>query len=581
MENMLNVKINGKDYQVPQGLTILEAARYVGIDIPTLCYLKGINEIGACRICVCEVKGARSLVAACVYPVDRDGMEIFTNSPKVLKSRKMTLELILSNHDKKCLSCTRSGNCELQKLCNDLGVEDENRFAGSTPNVQFDCSAPHLIRDNAKCILCRRCIGACKQQYVSVIGANNRGFDTEVGCAFEAELNNVACVSCGQCIVACPTGALREKDETDKVLEALADPDKYVVVQTAPAVRATLGECFGDAPGTLVTGKMVAALRRLGFDKVFDTDFGADLTIMEEGNEFISRVKNGGTLPMITSCSPGWINFVEHYYPEFIPNLSSCKSPQQMQGAMTKTWFAQKNNIDPAKIYSVSIMPCTAKKFEHKRDEMKSTGTPDVDVVLTTRELGKLIERCGINWNLLPEEDFDSILGESSGAAPIFGATGGVMEAALRTVAEVLEGKTLENVEFTAVRGMDDIKEATYNVAGMDVNVAVVSGLSNVAKLLDAVKAGEKNYHFIEVMCCPGGCINGGGQPVQPAVVRNNVDLKALRASALYKEDAGKAVRKSHENPAIKMAYDEFLGEPGGHKAHEILHTTYTAKSRY
>lgn len=577
---MVNVKINGVSYAVPEGSTILEAARYAGIDIPTLCFLKGINEIGACRMCVVEVKGARSLVAACVYPVN-EGIEIVTNSKKVLDSRRMTLELILSNHERKCLSCDRSRNCELQKLCKDLGVEDEGRFDGSKTESVVDCSAPHLIRDNSKCVLCRRCVGACKNQFVSVIGANARGFDTNIGCAFEAKLNDVACVSCGQCVVACPTGALRERDDTDKVVEALADPTKHVVVSTAPAVRATIGECFGEAPGSLVTGKLAAALRRMGFAKVFDTDFAADLTIMEEGTEFIGRVKNGGVLPMITSCSPGWIKFAEHYYPEFIPNLSTCKSPQGMQGTVIKTWYAQREGIDPASIVNVSVMPCTAKKFEAKRGELSDSGFQDNDIVITTRELAKLIERMGINWDLLPDEDYDSILGESSGAAPIFGVTGGVMEAALRTVAEVLEGKELADVNFTDVRGLEGIKEATVNVAGMDVKVAVTSGLKNVAKLLDEIKAGKRTYHFIEVMCCPGGCINGGGQPFQPASVRNFVNLAALRGDALYREDAGKPIRKSHENPAIKLAYSEFFGEPGSHKAHELLHTTYTKRSRY
>ncbi len=581
MENMVNVKINGVSYAVPQGSTILEAARYAGIDIPTLCFLKDINEIGACRMCVVEVKGARSLVAACVYPVN-EGIEITTNSKRVLDSRKMTLELILSNHERKCLSCARSHNCELQQLCKDLGVEDEEYFVGSKTETSVDASAPHLIRDNSKCILCRRCVAACRNQYVSVIGANNRGFDTSIGCAFEANLNNVACVSCGQCITACPTGALREKDDTDKVIDALNDPNKVVVVQTAPAVRAALGEAFGEEIGTPVTGKMVAALRRIGFDRVLDTDFAADLTIMEEGYELIGRIKNGGKLPMITSCSPGWVKFCEHYYPEFIDNLSSCKSPMQMQGAVTKTWYAQRENIDPASIYSVAIMPCTAKKFECGRDEMKDSGYQDVDCVLTTRELARLIERYGINWNLLPEEDFDPILGESTGAGVIFGVTGGVMEAALRTAVEVLTGTPVEPVELLAVRGFEGLKEASYDVPGVgEVKVAVCSGLSNVAKLLDDIKAGKRSYHFIEVMCCPGGCINGGGQPIQPAVVSNNVDVRALRASAIYKEDAGKQLRRSHENPAIKLIYDEFLGEPNSHKAHELLHTTYTAKKRY
>ncbi len=580
MENMINVKINGIDVQAPAGSTILEAARLAGIEIPTLCYLKDINEIGACRMCVVEVKGGRAPVAACVYPIN-EGLEVYTNTELIRKSRKTNLELILSVHNKACLSCVRSTDCELQKLCREYGVEDANRFAGSVPQTEIDNSTSYLVRDNSKCILCRRCVGACNNQFVSVIGANNRGFDTEIGSPFEAKLNDVACVACGQCIVACPTGALTEKDDTDKVFAAISDPSKHVVVHTAPSIRATLGECFGMEPGTLVTGKMAAALRRLGFDKVFDTDFGADLTIMEEGTELLGRVKNGGTLPMITSCSPGWINFCEHYYPEFIPNLSTCKSPQQMQGAMIKTWYAEKNGIDPKDIVSVAIMPCTAKKFECGRDEMAAAGYADVDYALTTRELARMIERAGIKFNTLPDEDFDPILGESTGAAVIFGTTGGVMEAALRTAVEVLENKTVEPIEYTEVRGMEGIKFAAYNAGGITIKTAVCSGLSNAAKLLDMIKAGEVEVHFVEVMCCPGGCINGGGQPIQPASVRNTVDLKALRAAALYREDEGKALRKSHENPAIKKAYAEYLGEPNGHKAHEILHTHYTAKTRY
>lgn len=580
MENMVNVKINGIDVQAPVGSTILEAARLAGIEIPTLCYLKDINEIGACRMCVVEVKGGRAPVAACVYPVN-EGLEVYTNTELIRKSRKTNLELILSVHNKSCLTCVRSTDCELQKLCREYGVEDSERFAGAVPKTEIDDSTPYLVRDNSKCILCRRCVGACKNQFVSVIGANNRGFDTEIGSPFEVKLNDVACVACGQCVVSCPTGALTEKDETDKVFAAINDPSKHVVVHTAPSIRATLGECFGMEPGTLVTGKMAAALRRLGFDKVFDTDFGADLTIMEEGHELLGRVKNGGVLPMITSCSPGWINFCEHYYPEFIPNLSSCKSPQQMQGAMIKTWYAEKNGIDPKDIVSVAVMPCIAKKGECGREEMAASGYPDVDIAITTRELARMIERAGIRFNTLPDEDFDPILGESSGAGVIFGATGGVMEAALRTAVEVLENKSIEPVEYTDVRGMDGIKFAAYNAGGITVKTAVCSGLANAAKLLDMVKAGEVELHFIEIMCCPGGCVNGGGQPTQPASVRNTVDLKALRADALYREDAGKPIRKSHENPAIKKAYAEYLGEPNGHKAHEILHTHYTAKNRY
>ncbi len=577
----VNIKINGMPLTVPKGITVLEAARSAGIRIPTLCYLKEINEIGACRICVVEVKGARSLVASCVYPVN-EGMEVITNSPKVQKSRKLTLELILSNHEKKCLSCIRSGDCELQRLCKEYGVEDAAKFDGENPHYELDTSAAHMVRDNNKCILCRRCVAACdKMQGIGVIGPNERGFATHIGCAFEAELGETACVSCGQCIVACPTGALHEKDETGKVWAALDDPDKVVIVNTAPSVRATLGEAFGMPVGTNVEGKMVAALRRLGFDKVFDTDFSADLTIMEEANEFIERVQNGGKLPLITSCSPGWVKFCEHYFPDMIENLSSCKSPQQMFGAITKTYYAEKMGLDPKKIVVVSIMPCTAKKFEAQREDQAAAGVPDVDVALTTRELARMIERAGIMFTELPDEEFDNPLGTATGAGVIFGATGGVMEAALRTAVETLTGEELESVDFTEVRGTEGIKEASYNVGGMEVNVAVASGLANARKLLEDVQAGRKNYHFIEIMACPGGCVNGGGQPTQPASVRNFTDLKALRAAALYEEDKNHKLRKSHDNPVIKEVYDNYLGKPGSHKAHEILHTTYVKRGLY
>lgn len=577
---MVNLEINGMPLSVPKGSTILEAARYAGIEIPTLCYMKAINEIGACRICVVEVKGARSLVTACVYPVN-EGMQVFTNTPKIQKSRRTTLELILSNHDRSCLTCVRSGNCELQKLCNDYGVENASKYDGENPHYEKDETTLHLVRDNNKCILCRRCVAACEQQQVAVIGPNSRGFDTHIACAFEKSLGDVACVSCGQCIVNCPTGALTERDQCEEVFAALNDPSKHVIVQTAPAIRATLGEAFGLPVGTNVKGKMVAALRRLGFDKVFDTDFGADLTIMEEATEFLSRVKNGGPLPIITSCSPGWVKFCEHYYPEFLPNLSSCKSPQQMTGAIIKTWYAQKEGLDPRDIVVVSIMPCTAKKFEVQRDGEAAAGVPDVDIALTTRELARLINRAHIRFDLLPEEEFDPSLGESTGAGAIFGATGGVMEAALRTAADTLEGRSVEEIEYKGVRGTEGIKEASYRIAGMDINVAVVSGLKNADKLLKQVKNGEKSYHFIEVMCCPGGCINGGGQPIQPASVRNFTDLKALRAKALYEEDRNLPLRKSHESPIIKKLYTEYLGEPGGLKAHEILHTTYVVRKKF
>lgn len=577
---MVNIKINNMPLSVPKGISILEAARTAGIEIPTLCYLKKINEIGACRICMVEVKGARSLVTACVYPVN-EGMEIFTNTERVRKSRKTTLELILSTHNRKCLSCIRSGTCELQQLCKEFGVDDEGRFDGANPVHEYDDSAIHMIRDNGKCILCRRCVAACQAQHISVIGANARGFDTHIGSAFEKPLDSVACVSCGQCIVNCPTGAIYEKDDTAKVLEAINNPEKFVVVHTAPSIRVTLGECFGMHIGTNVQGKMVAALRRLGFDKVFDTDFGADLTIVEEANEFLGRVRNGGVLPMITSCSPGWIKYCEHYYPDMLDHLSSCKSPQQMSGAVIKTWYAEKMGIDPKDIVVVGIMPCTAKKFETKRDDQSASGYPDVDYSLTTRELGRMIESAGIFFKHLPDEEFDNPLGDSTGAAVIFGATGGVMEAALRTAVEKLSGEELKSLDFTEVRGTEGIKEASYTVNGMEIKVCVVSGLANANTIMEKVKNGTADYHFIEIMGCPGGCVNGGGQPIQHAVVRNFVDLRARRAAALYEADKDMPLRKSHESEAVKRLYAEFLGEPGSHKAHEVLHTSYVARPKY
>jgi NADP-reducing hydrogenase subunit HndD len=575
----VNIKINGMPIQAPKGSTILEAAKLASIDIPTLCFLKDINEIGACRICVVEVKGARSLVAACMYPIS-EGMEITTNSPKVVASRKKTLELILSDHDRKCLSCVRSTNCELQKLCNDLRVENEYLYDGSRTHYELDNTSAHMVRDNNKCILCRRCAAVCeKVQGIGVIGANERGFDTNISCAFDMGLGDTSCVSCGQCIAVCPTGALLEKDYTDEVFAALADPDKYVVVQTAPAVRAGLGEAFGLPIGTNVQGKMVAALRRLGFKKVFDTDFSADLTIMEEAHELIDRITNGGVLPLITSCSPGWIKYCEHYYPDMLENLSSCKSPQQMFGAVTKTYYAEKMGIDPAKIVMVSVMPCTAKKFEIGRENQDAAGVPDVDISITTRELARMIDRVGISFLSLPDEEFDDPLGRSTGAAVIFGATGGVMEAALRTAVEELTGEELASLDFKEVRGTKGIKEAVYNAAGLDVSVAVASGLANARKLLEDVKTGRANYHFIEIMACPGGCVNGGGQPQQPGTVRNFTDIRALRAKALYDQDANMPIRKSHENPSIQTLYKEYFGKPGSHKAHELLHTTYVKRS--
>lgn len=578
MEN-ITIKINGMEVSAPKGSTILEAAKLINVDIPTLCYLKEINEIGACRICVVEVKGARSLVTACVYPIN-EGMEVFTATPAVIDARRKTLELILSTHERKCLSCVRSGDCELQKLCKDMKVGDEALYDGENIHYTIDSSATHMYRDNNKCILCRRCTAVCeKTQGIGVIGPNERGFKTNISCAFEKGLGETACVSCGQCIAVCPVGAISEKDYTDKVFKAIADPTKYVVVQPAPSVRAALGEAFGMEMGTNVEGKMVAAMRRLGFTKVFDTDFGADLTIVEEANEFIERVQNGGVLPMITSCSPGWVKYCEHYFPDMLPHLSSCKSPMQMFGAIIKTYYAQKENIDPKDIVVVGVMPCTAKKFEIGRDDQSAAGVPDVDIAITTRELARMIERAGIDFTALPDEQFDMPLGLSTGAGVIFGATGGVMEAALRTAVETLTGTELQNLDFTDVRGVEGIKEAIYKVGDLDVKVAVASGLSNAKELLTKVQNGTADYHFIEIMACPGGCVNGGGQPQVPASVRNFKDIRAIRAKALYDADKSMPVRKSHENEAIKTLYKDYLGKPGSHKAHEILHTSFVKRS--
>ena len=578
MEN-ITVKVNGAEISVPKGTTVLEAAHMAGFEIPTLCYMKEINEIGACRICVTEVNEGRGfrLVAGCVYPCSNN-MEILTASPKVIESRKRTLELILSTHDRKCLSCVRSGNCELQKLCKDYGIDDASKYDGAKNEYEIDTTAAHMYRDNNKCILCRRCVAVCsKTQGIGVIGANERGFKTFIGSAFDMGLGETSCVSCGQCIAVCPVGAIAEKDYTKPVLEAIADPEKVVLVQTAPAVRAALGECFGLPIGTNVEGKMVAALRKLGFDKVFDTDFAADLTIMEEANEFLDRLQNGGKLPLITSCSPGWVKFCEHYFPDMTENLSSCKSPQQMFGATAKTYYAEKMGIDPQNIVMVSIMPCTAKKFEIGRDDQSAAGVPDVDYALTTRELGRMIERAGINFLGLEDEKFDDPLGISTGAGVIFGATGGVMEAALRTAVYTLTGEN--PIDFPEVRGTEGIKEAEYDVAGTKVKVAVASGLANARELLEKVQKGEADYQFIEIMGCPGGCVNGGGQPQVAMGIRNFVDIREKRAKVLYDIDAAMPVRQSHENPAIKEIYNTFFEKPGSHKAHEVLHTTYVKRS--
>ena len=580
---MINLKIDGTPVTVPEGTTILEAARQAGVKIPTLCFLKDINEIGACRMCVVEIKGARALQAACVYPVS-EGLEVITNSAKVRKSRKITLELILSNHDRRCLECTRSQNCELQALSKELGV-NEIRFPALSDKklLPIDSISPSVVRDPNKCVLCRRCVSVCKNvQTVGVIDTMERGYRTVVASPFGKSLADTPCVNCGQCIAVCPTGALTEKSEKKEVWDAIADPDKYVVFQTAPAVRVSIGEAFGMPIGSRPTGKMVTAIRRLGVDKVFDTDTGADLTIMEEGTELLHRIKNGGKLPMITSCSPGWIKFCEHNFPDFLDNLSTCKSPHEMFGAVVKTYYAKKMDIDPAKIFMVSVMPCTAKKFEAKRDEMKnSSGYVDVDAVLTTRELAAMIKEAGIDFVNLPDSDFDDPMGNATGAGVIFGATGGVMEAALRTVADILTGEELENIDYHAVRGTQGIKTAEVEVAGKKIRVAVASGLGNARKLLESIRAGEATYDFIEVMACPGGCVNGGGQIIQPSQVRSWVDLRELRAKAAYEEDVDLPIRKSHKNPVMKVLYDEFYGEPGSELAHHDLHTHYHKRDNY
>ncbi len=576
---MVTFKIDGRTVQAEEGTTVLEAALAEGIRIPTLCNLKDINNIGACRMCLVEDAKNGRLQASCVLPV-AEGMEVLTATPKVLSARRSVLELILSDHDRSCLTCKRNHHCELQTLSDELGITDIE-FDGERIIRTVDEASPSIVRDNNKCILCRRCVAACeKTQGVCAIGMQNRGFKTQVGSAFGKTLDDVACINCGQCIAACPTGALTEKDSTKEVWAALADPNKKVIFQPAPAVRVAIGEEFGMPVGTATPGKLAAALRRLGAYKVFDVDFGADLTIMEEGTELLNRIKEGGVLPMITSCSPGWVKYCEHFYPDFIPNLSTCKSPNQMQGAITKTYFAKRNGLDPRELFIVSIMPCTAKKFEIIRPEMGREGYRDVDANLTTRELARMLKQASIDFVNLPDEEFDPMLGDSTGAAVIFGVTGGVMEAALRTVADVLTGQDMDKIEYEDVRGLEGIKEATVDVAGMEIKIAIAHGTANAGKLLDAIRRGEKNYHFIEIMGCPGGCVTGGGQPYVDSRARYEVDPRAARARATYGVDRDMPIRKSHKNPSVKKLYEEFLGEPCGHKSHELLHTHYVDRSK-
>lgn len=577
----ITFKINNQETSVPEGTTILEAARMKNIDIPTLCYLKGINEIGACRMCLVEIKGARALQAACVYSV-AEGIEVLTNSPAVRAARKINLELILSNHNRECTTCIRSENCELQSLSTELGVGDI-AYEGVKSGHLIDDFSSSVVRDESKCILCKRCIAVCDQvQSVAVLGAVGRGFFSQVQPVFDKSLAEVGCISCGQCIINCPVGALKEKSSIEEVWSALADSSKTVIVQTAPAVRAALGEEFAYPMGTPVTGKMVAALRRLGFDRVFDTDFGADVTIMEEGTELINRLTKGGVLPMITSCSPGWIKFIEMYYPDAIPHLSSCKSPQNMTGALLKSHYAEMHEIDPKDMVVVSIMPCTAKKYEIKREELcNDQGIADVDISITTREVARMIKEARIMFSSLPDEEFDPFYGDSTGAAVIFGATGGVMEAAVRTVADVLNNQDIQEIDYQVVRGTEGIKRAIVNITpDLDVSVLVAHGGANIREVMEELQAGDlDDVQFIELMACPGGCVNGGGQPIVPAKEKMDIDIQAQRAKALYSEDADRLeFRKSHHNPSVIRLYDEYLEEPNSPKAHCLLHTSYSKK---
>lgn len=578
----IKITINNREVEAYEGQTVLEAAKNNGIHIPTLCYLKDVTGTGACRVCQVEVEGAKTLCAACVYPV-RDGMVIKTNSQRALDARRRVVELIVSNHSKDCLSCIRNTNCELQRLCQELGVR-EDAFAGEKSEPTFDTVSPGIVRNTSKCVLCGRCVETCtKVQGLGVLGYMNRGFKTKVAPIYDKSFDDVNCMQCGQCINVCPVGALHEKEEIHYVIEALNDPQKHVVVQTAPAVRGALGEEFGMPIGTRVTGKMVHALKLVGFDKVYDTNFGADLTIMEEGYEFLNRLQNQGTLPMITSCSPGWVNYVEHEYPDLLEHLSTCKSPHMMLGAMVKSVYAEAKGIDPRDIYVVSIMPCVAKKGEKQRAENKTSPYQDVDAVLTTRELAKLIKMFGINFRDLKDDDFDQdLFGEYSGAGVIFGASGGVMEAALRTVADILAHEDLSMIDYHAVRGVEGVKESTIKIGEQTLKVAVAQSMALAKPLLDDMRNGVSPYHFIEIMGCPGGCINGGGQPYVNATIRNSgFNFKQARAKALYDEDISLPVRKSHKNSQIQNLYKNYLGEPNSEKAHHLLHTHYTKKARF
>lgn len=579
-ENLITLFIDGIEIKAKKGMTILEAARQAGIDIPTLCFLKDINEVGDCRMCIVEVEGQRGFATSCIQKV-AEGMVVHTNTANVLEARHVILDLIISNHAKDCLTCTRSGNCELQALATKFNIQGVE-FEGERSEHEIDEVSPSIVRDFNKCILCRRCVAACKNiQKVGAIDCINRGFESRISTVGDLSLNDVNCTFCGQCIQACPTGALHEKETIDDVWIKLKDPDSYVIVQTAPAVRVALGEEFGMPIGTNVTGKMVSALKRLGFDKVFDTNTGADFTIMEEAHELIERLQEKESLPMITSCSPGWVKYMEMNYPELLPHLSTCKSPHQMFGALLKTYYAKKEGIDPKKIYIVSVMPCIAKKFERQREEMKNDEFYDVDNVITTRELARMIKQANIEFNKLEDTHFDHPMGEATGAATIFGSTGGVMEAALRTAQDSLTGEELEKIDFEQVRGGMGIKKASINIGGKEINVVAVSGLANAQKILEDIKNGTADYQFVEIMACPGGCVMGGGQPIKSAKIRAEVDVRKLRSDCLYAIDEKSIIRKSHENPVVKKVYEGFLEKPGSYRAEKLLHTKYTERKKY